>query len=250
MRVLKVLCFLLLFSMSVHAQQTLPAAPITAADQQIQLPINEETAHNPSLVTRLAVLAGVALLPFAIMLLTSFAKIVIVLSLLRQALGVQQTPPNQVLNGGKKLSALGQSLRGKPGIGESLKAPSRISLSINRAVPRERERRGSPGIEQSPHRSVPLSREKKQQGSLLVLPGSLLTEGNIFSDWADTQVWRASGSEHLETLSPEAPVLQGFRQRILRRSKASGWASRLSLAHLARHLQKKITIDDLSEAPP
>ncbi|OGN56704.1 MAG: EscR/YscR/HrcR family type III secretion system export apparatus protein [Chlamydiae bacterium RIFCSPHIGHO2_12_FULL_44_59] len=33
------------------------------------------------------------------MLLTSFMKIVIVLSLLRNALGIQQTPPNQVLNG-------------------------------------------------------------------------------------------------------------------------------------------------------
>lgn len=54
---------------------------------------------NPSLVTKLAILAGLSLLPFAIMLLTSFTKIVVVLSLLRQALGVQQTPPNQVLNG-------------------------------------------------------------------------------------------------------------------------------------------------------
>jgi len=51
------------------------------------------------MVTKLAVLAGLSLLPFAIMLLTSFMKIVVVLSLLRNALGVQQTPPNQVLNG-------------------------------------------------------------------------------------------------------------------------------------------------------
>jgi len=54
---------------------------------------------GPSIVTRMAVLAGIALLPFAIMLLTSFVKMIIVLSLLRNALGVQQTPPNQVLNG-------------------------------------------------------------------------------------------------------------------------------------------------------
>lgn len=54
---------------------------------------------NPPLVTRLAVLAGLALTPFAVMMLTSFVKIVVVLSLLRNALGVQQTPPNQVLNG-------------------------------------------------------------------------------------------------------------------------------------------------------
>ena len=47
----------------------------------------------------MAVIALAALLPFAIILLTSFLKIVIVLSLLRNALGVQQAPPNQALTG-------------------------------------------------------------------------------------------------------------------------------------------------------
>jgi type III secretion protein R len=56
-------------------------------------------ATPPSLIVELAVLAGLSILPFAVMLLTSFVKIVVVLSLLRNALGVQQTPPNQVLNG-------------------------------------------------------------------------------------------------------------------------------------------------------
>ncbi|MFA6119540.1 MAG: type III secretion system export apparatus subunit SctR [Parachlamydiales bacterium] len=54
---------------------------------------------EPALVSKLAILAGLALLPFAVMLLTSFVKIIIVLSLFRNALGIQQTPPNQVLNG-------------------------------------------------------------------------------------------------------------------------------------------------------
>jgi type III secretion protein R len=39
------------------------------------------------------------MMPFLLMLLTSFIKIVIVLSLLRTALGAQQAPPNQVING-------------------------------------------------------------------------------------------------------------------------------------------------------
>lgn len=59
----------------------------------------EQQTPNPALVTKLAILAGLALLPFLIMLLTSFMKVVVVLSLFRQALGVQQTPPNQVLTG-------------------------------------------------------------------------------------------------------------------------------------------------------
>lgn len=55
--------------------------------------------NQPSLITQAVVLALLSLFPFIIMILTSFMKIVIVLSLLRSALGVQQAPPNQILNG-------------------------------------------------------------------------------------------------------------------------------------------------------
>jgi type III secretion protein R len=59
----------------------------------------DSSSPPPALVTELAVVAGLSILPFVILLLTSFTKIVIVLSLLRNALGVQQSPPNQVING-------------------------------------------------------------------------------------------------------------------------------------------------------
>jgi type III secretion protein R len=59
----------------------------------------ESTSANPNILSKMTLLAGLAILPFAIMLLTSFVKMIVVLSLLRNALGVQQTPPNQVLNG-------------------------------------------------------------------------------------------------------------------------------------------------------
>lgn len=55
--------------------------------------------QRPSLITQAVTLSILSLLPFIIMILTSFMKIVIVLSLLRNALGVQQAPPNQVING-------------------------------------------------------------------------------------------------------------------------------------------------------
>jgi type III secretion protein R len=42
---------------------------------------------------------GLALVPFLVVMVTSFAKIVIVLFLIRNALGVQQAPPNMVLYG-------------------------------------------------------------------------------------------------------------------------------------------------------
>jgi type III secretion protein R len=49
--------------------------------------------------TILAAVVSVALLPFVAVMVTSFAKLVVVFSLLRSAMGLQQTPPNVVLNG-------------------------------------------------------------------------------------------------------------------------------------------------------
>ncbi|WCM87906.1 type III secretion system export apparatus subunit SctR [Acidovorax sp. NCPPB 3576] len=44
-------------------------------------------------------LMALAVLPFAAMVVTSYTKVVVVLGLLRNALGIQQVPPNMVLNG-------------------------------------------------------------------------------------------------------------------------------------------------------
>ena len=45
----------------------------------------------------LALMTLLTLLPAVLLMMTSFTRIIIVLSILRQALGTQQTPPNQVL---------------------------------------------------------------------------------------------------------------------------------------------------------
>ena len=45
------------------------------------------------------VMTLLGLLPSILILMTSFTRIIIVLSLLRQAMGTAQTPPNQVLVG-------------------------------------------------------------------------------------------------------------------------------------------------------
>lgn len=63
------------------------------------LPPEAGPTTRPNLVTQAFLLSFLSLLPFIIMILTSFLKIVVVLSLLRTALGVQQAPPNQVING-------------------------------------------------------------------------------------------------------------------------------------------------------
>lgn len=53
----------------------------------------------PPLIAQMLTLVGLALLPYIVMLLTSFTKMVVALSLLRNALGLQSSPPNQVLIG-------------------------------------------------------------------------------------------------------------------------------------------------------
>ena len=45
----------------------------------------------------LALMTALTLLPSLVLGMTSFTRIIIVLSILRQAMGTQQTPPNQVL---------------------------------------------------------------------------------------------------------------------------------------------------------
>src|SRR3954463_13596857 len=51
------------------------------------------------LLPLLVIAFAIGVLPFVAMVVTSYAKIVVVLGLLRNALGVQQVPPNMVLNG-------------------------------------------------------------------------------------------------------------------------------------------------------
>lgn len=73
-------------------QETLAETPSEGA-------LEGSSPGQPNVITMMAVIAFTALLPFAIILLTSFLKTVVVLSLLRNALGVQQAPPNQALTG-------------------------------------------------------------------------------------------------------------------------------------------------------
>jgi type III secretion protein R len=80
----------------------------------------------------LLVVIAISLVPFVAMVVTSYAKIVVVLGLLRNALGVQQVPPNMVLNGIAILVSIyvmapvgmraAQSLQGQPIAGQPTQA--------------------------------------------------------------------------------------------------------------------------------
>jgi type III secretion protein R len=56
-------------------------------------------SQMPDFASLILAVFALALLPFAAMVVTSYTKIVVVLGLLRQAIGVQQVPPTTVLNG-------------------------------------------------------------------------------------------------------------------------------------------------------
>ncbi len=113
------------------------------------------TQFSPSSALITVVLLGIA--PYAAVMVTSFTKIVVVLSLLRNALGLQQVPPNVVMNGlalvlsvyvmfpvgqqmaerASGLSNIGSSTTGMIAAVDAAKEPLRDFL-VKHAQPRER----------------------------------------------------------------------------------------------------------------
>lgn len=93
----------LLCALPAHAQSAVPAgiAPISAIGGLPALTVqNTGSGQTWSLSLQIVALMTVlTLLPAALLMMTSFTRIVIVLSFLRQALATQSTPPNQVIIG-------------------------------------------------------------------------------------------------------------------------------------------------------
>ena len=78
-----------------HAQSAIPGA-LDRAFQQV----NGGQGGGLTLSLQLLVIMGLlTILPSLILMMTSFTRILVVLAILRQALGLQQSPPNQVLIG-------------------------------------------------------------------------------------------------------------------------------------------------------
>ena len=77
------------------------SSPTTAPAQLLpdQLPDLTKRENFSSTLQLVAMLTVLSLAPAILLMMTSFTRIIIVLSLLRQALGAQQLPPNQVLVG-------------------------------------------------------------------------------------------------------------------------------------------------------
>ncbi|GAB6273916.1 MAG: hypothetical protein STSR0004_07790 [Peptococcaceae bacterium] len=88
-----IVCFFLCLPPEGNAQ------PIPVPDINIQVGQAATPQQIVDSVKLLVLLALLSLLPAFLAILTSFTRIIVVLSILRSALGTQQTPPNQVLIG-------------------------------------------------------------------------------------------------------------------------------------------------------
>ena len=84
------------YASSAHAQSAIPGA----LDRALGSVLPAQGGGGLSLSLQLLLVMGLlTLLPGLLLMMTSFTRILVVLSILRQALGLQQSPPNQVLIG-------------------------------------------------------------------------------------------------------------------------------------------------------
>ena len=95
-KIFPLLCFSITFLLLGNASfaQGLSAFGLPAITSSDSL--NGETTYSLSLQI-LLLMTALTVLPSLVLGMTAFTRIIIVLSILRQALGTQQTPPNQVL---------------------------------------------------------------------------------------------------------------------------------------------------------
>ena len=70
---------------------------IPAISQELSLDLGEDFALSGQIVQLLMLMTVLSLAPAILVVVTSFTRIIIVFSLLRSAMGTQQTPPNVVL---------------------------------------------------------------------------------------------------------------------------------------------------------
>ena len=94
-----VLSLLIAIALLVPASAAVAAAPLPIPSINIGVADSTKPAEVATSVKVLILFTVLSLAPSILMMTTSFTRIIIVLSFLRQALGTQQAPPNQVIVG-------------------------------------------------------------------------------------------------------------------------------------------------------
>ena len=87
---------LLFVSSACEAQEVINSLTSGFPALNVSQNMDGETQYSLSLQI-LALMTSITVLPSLVLGMTSFTRVIIVLSILRQAMGTQQTPPNQVL---------------------------------------------------------------------------------------------------------------------------------------------------------
>jgi len=100
--ILTILAIILATPAMAQAPAAAAAAATPGASEALGRALDDVAGNGKPLTLSLQILILMGLLtilPSLLLMMTSFTRIIIVLSILRQALGLQQTPPNQVLIG-------------------------------------------------------------------------------------------------------------------------------------------------------
>jgi flagellar biosynthetic protein FliP len=90
---------LLLIASSAQAQVAQAGAVSGALDRALSSATGGQGSGMTMSLQLLVIMGLLTILPSLILMMTSFTRILVVLGILRQALGLQQSPPNQVLVG-------------------------------------------------------------------------------------------------------------------------------------------------------
>ena len=89
--VIGLLLMLFCYVVPAHAQQGISAVTVTT---------NPDGSQDYTMTLQaLFIMTALSLIPAFVMMMTSFTRIIVVLSILRQAIGLQQSPSNQILIG-------------------------------------------------------------------------------------------------------------------------------------------------------
>ena len=92
------------YSLAKFQQDLLAGLTVAAVALPLALAFGVASGASAAAGLVTAILAGIIMglltvLPSLILMMTSFTRVLVVLSILRQAMGLQQSPPNQVLVG-------------------------------------------------------------------------------------------------------------------------------------------------------
>ncbi|HHX59118.1 MAG TPA: flagellar type III secretion system pore protein FliP [Candidatus Moranbacteria bacterium] len=99
-KILLVLLLLLLFAGTIWGARQAAAQPIIVPEVELRLGGGEENPERlAGFLQLLLFLAAITLAPAFVVLMTSFTRIVVVLSFVRSSLATQQIPPNPVITG-------------------------------------------------------------------------------------------------------------------------------------------------------